>query len=103
MEGIDLYMESEFFEDELLSVASQIDTNTKGSKVQFKLNEEQYLNWFDPYYYLLPESLSKVQEVIKSVYQEKKMLNEVLGDYAGNYQYSTPIPSLVAEGLASSS
>jgi hypothetical protein len=30
------------------------------------------------------------------------MLNEVLGDYIGNYKYSTPMPSLVAEGLASS-
>ena len=57
---------------------------------------------FDPYYYLIPESLSKVQEVIQSVYQEKKMLNEVLGDHNGNYKYSTPIPSLVAEGLATS-
>jgi hypothetical protein len=46
--------------------------------------------------------LSKVQEVIQSVYQEKKMLNEVLGDHLGNYKYSSPIPSLVAEGLASS-
>jgi len=31
------------------------------------------------------------------------MLNEVLGDYIGNYKYSSPIPSLVAEGLAGSS
>ena len=62
-------MESEFFEDELLKVTTQVHTESKGgSKVQFKLNEEQYLNWFDPYYYLIPESLSKVQEIIQSVY-----------------------------------
>jgi hypothetical protein len=41
MEGIDLYMESEFFEDELLKVTTQVHTESKGGgKVQFKLNEE---------------------------------------------------------------
>ena len=47
-------MESEFFEDELVKVASQ--HKDAGGKVQFRLKEDLYLSWFEPYFYLQPES-----------------------------------------------
>ena len=51
-------MTSDFFEEELEAVTTQ-HRDGKGAKVLFKLKEEPYLQWFDPYYYLKPESQTK--------------------------------------------
>lgn len=59
MEEIDIYTESEFFEDELLTVADHKKDPSTG-KIQFILKESDYLSWFEPYYYLQPASQVKV-------------------------------------------
>jgi hypothetical protein len=39
--------------------------------------------------------------VIQTVYQEKKLINEVLGDYQGAFAFSTRVNQVIREGLAS--
>lgn len=94
METSDIYTESENFEEELLAVTTQ-SKDASGKKVIFKLKEEQYLSWFEPYFYLIPESQPKVHEVLQGVYQDKKLVNEILGDYTGSYSYHTHVNSLI--------
>jgi len=53
LEGEDIFIKSELFEEELLQVATQHREGTAG-KVIFKLKEEAYFQWFEPYMYLLP-------------------------------------------------
>jgi hypothetical protein len=55
LEAQDIYVKSEYFEEELLQVATQHRDGT-GGKVMFKLKEEAYLQWFEPFFYLLPEN-----------------------------------------------
>lgn len=84
-------MSSEYFEEELLAVTTQ-HRDGAGGKVQFRLKEDQYLQWFEPYYYLIPETQAKQQEVLQSsIFSEKKLINEVLGDYTGAYKYTTGV------------
>ena len=90
LEDIDIYTDSEFFEEELIAVANQ-HRDHAGGKVQFKLKEDAYLSWFEPYYYLQPKSQVKVHEVLQGIYADRKLVNEVLGDFAGTYQYATHV------------
>jgi hypothetical protein len=99
MEEVDIYTESEFFEDELLSVAEQKKDPASG-KIQFRLKESEYLSWFEPYYYLSPASQVKVHEVFQGIYADKKLTNEVLGDITGSYIYPTHLNSVIREALA---
>jgi hypothetical protein len=55
MESTDIYSDSEKFEEELLAVTTQTK-DSSGKKVIFKLKEEEYLPWFEPYSLLIPES-----------------------------------------------
>ena len=48
-----VYVDSEKFEEALIEVTEQIKEANKS--VVFKLKEE-YLKWFDPYFYLIPEN-----------------------------------------------
>ena len=64
LEGEDIMIKSELFEEELLQVATQHREGTAANKVIFKLKDEQYLQWFEPYMYLLPQNQAKQAEVI---------------------------------------
>jgi hypothetical protein len=44
-------------------VATQHREGTAG-KVIFKLKEDAYLQWFEPYMYLLPQNQAKQAEVV---------------------------------------
>ena len=102
LESTDIYTKSDKFEEELLAVATE--SRTLGStKVSFKLKEEAYLSWFEPYYYLQPESQVKVHEVFQQgSLKEKKLVNEILGDYQGTYSYTGGVNKAVREAIAQS-
>lgn len=65
LEADDIYVKSEHFEEELLQVATQHREGTAG-KVIFKLKEDAYLQWFEPYMYLLPDHQAKLNEVMQN-------------------------------------
>lgn len=100
LESTDIYTKSDKFEDELLAVATE-QRAAGSAKVTFKLKEEAYLSWFEPYFYLQPESQVKVHEVFQQgTLKEKKLVNEVLGDYQGTYGFTGGVNKVIKEALA---
>lgn len=63
-----IYSENEMFEDTVLEVADCSKDST--GKISFKIKED-YLQWFDPYFYLNPESQAKILEVTSSLFKDK--------------------------------
>eukprot|EP00347_Sterkiella_histriomuscorum_P017752 403348132 len=94
-----LYVESSYYEDALLEVAEPLKDKSK--LALFKL-KDQYLNQFEPYYYMNPESIAKVTESVQNMQNEKQKQNDILGDYQGNYTFSTDINNLVRDALTQS-
>ena len=82
----------------LLEVTEQTkDASSK--KSVFKL-KQQYLSWFDPYFYLSPESQSQIMESVSNMKAERSQFNEVIGDVQGNYQYKTDVNQVIRQALA---
>ena len=85
----------------MLEVTEQTkDASSK--KSNFKL-KPQYLGWFDPYFYLSPESQSQIMEAISNMKAERNQLDEVIGDVLANYPYKTEVNQVIREALAQSS
>lgn len=51
------YKASDLYEEVLMEV-SKHHKDAKG-KVKFQLNEDKYLSWFDPFYFIAPPDFSK--------------------------------------------
>lgn len=65
----------------------------------FKLKEEAYLQWFEPFFYLLPENQAKQSGILQSTasFADKKLLNEILGDHTGSYPYATGVNDVIQQ------
>jgi len=44
---------------------------------------------YDPYYIVQEKPQSMQQSSYESFYNKKKALNNIVGDYSGNYKYQT--------------
>jgi hypothetical protein len=66
----------------------------------FKLKEDEYLKWFDPYYYLKPRNQAGPQEIVNQIYKGK--VNSIVGDVQDNYKYQCEVNECINDAFASS-
>lgn len=86
-------------QDQLFAVSDQ--ARGRQHMVTFKL-KEQYMNWFDPFYFLAPEKQSAIYVSFQQYWQKDSDLNDIVGDYKGNYKYVTGINHQLCENMARS-
>lgn len=65
--------------------------------ITFSLKEKYYKE-YDPFYYHLNDNSHKAQENITHLKNERKHLNEIIGDYT--YKYQTPVNLLVGQAFS---
>lgn len=96
-------VKDETFQDVLFEVSDQgRDIN---NQVTFKL-KEQFFPWFDPFQYGVPDQHSQIYQMYETnQYKDKCLdqgLNDIVGDYMGNYKFATSVNQQIMDNLATS-
>ena len=98
---IETLAKDEHFEEALFEVSEQ--SRDMKNQLTFKLKEEFY-GWFDPYQYILPNQHSLIYQMYEqNQLQNKDGINDIVGDFKGNYKFATSINNQIIEGIARSS
>ena len=86
---IETLAKDEHFEEALFEVSEQ--SRDMKNQLTFKLKEE-YFGWFDPYQYILPNQHSLIYQMYEqNQLQNKEGINDIVGDFKGNYKFATKI------------
>ena len=85
-------VKDEVFQDVLFEISDQ--SRDANNQVTFKV-KEQYIKWFDPFQYVLPDQHSQCYQMydehrLKDKYIDEG-LNDIVGDYMCNYKFTSSL------------
>ena len=84
------YLKADAYTQSIIEMSTQ-KTDQMGKKSFRMTTGEKYEAMFDPYYIINYKQQSQNQTSYENFYKTNPLCNNIVGDYKGNFKYSTTI------------